>query len=54
MLSPFAELKMTACPSNRHADGCAASSLYDHATVCADSLVVDNPRKTRRKTDVES
>ncbi len=44
MLSPFAEFILTACPSNRHADGCAACAHHHHATVCDDSLVVDDIR----------
>ena len=42
MLTPFAEIKLTACPSNLHADGCAANAHPHHATVCADCLVVDH------------
>jgi hypothetical protein len=47
MLSPFAELKLIAYPSNLHADGRAASAHHHHATVCADSLAVDDLRGIR-------
>ena len=40
MLSPFAEFKLTACPSNLRVNGFAVNARHHHATVCAGSLVV--------------